>query len=285
MEKKLLLLCFPFLISATLWAQVTANQVDDFQDGSTEDWFEASGSYSNISTGGPNGTNDNYLQDTATGTGGPGSRMVIRNINQWTGSYTSEGIIAIRMNVRAVDSDMNVRVSITGAGGKFSSSSSTLVTAGSGWTNVEIPISAGDLVAVSDGMDGVPGTDATLTLSSATEIRILSSDIPAWRGAIVDGEMHLDNIEAATSLSVTDVSNISSFNIYPNPGKIEMNIALNSQTSDARIEVYNVLGKRILVRELESLNAAIDVSQWSSGVYLVKVSSANGTQTKRFVKD
>ena len=36
--------------------------------------------------------------------------------------------------------------------------------------------------------------------------------------------------------------------------------------------------------ELEFLNSVIDVSQWSSGVYLVKVSSANGTQTKRFVK-
>ena len=107
---------FPFIVliflSLTVWAQVTAGQIDDFEDGTIQGWFEGAFSPNppiNITTDGPSGVNDNYLQDDSAGGSGPGSNMVIRNMTQWSGNYTSEGIVAIRFNARVITADLDIR--------------------------------------------------------------------------------------------------------------------------------------------------------------------------------
>ncbi len=53
---------------------------------------------------------------------------------------------------------------------------------------------------------------------------------------------------------------------------------------DYNLEVYDVLGKQIYRGQLTSDDTSIDVTNWRSGVYLVKLSSDQSTQTKRFIK-
>lgn len=211
--------------------------------------------------------------------------MIIRNLTQWTGDYTTEGIVAIKMDVRAVTSDLTIRVATSGPGGKFCSTTGVLVTAGSGWTQVVIPFTAADLTSVSDGNGGgPPGFDAAATLAAANRLRILSAVSPSFIGDFINGEMHLDNIEASTTLSTPNVELNDSFSVYPNPGKSIMNIALQNANGLARLEVFDVLGKRIYAQELSELTNRINISNWNSGMYLVKITSENGSQTKRFVK-
>ena len=50
----------------------------------------------------------------------------------------------------------------------------------------------------------------------------------------------------------------------------------------AKVEVYDVLGKQIYNKEITK--TPIDITDWSRGVYLVRVSTSNATHTKRFVK-
>ncbi len=123
MKTKLLIL-FLLLISTVTFAQVVANQVDDFEDGTPQNW-EIGGAASpedmpmNVNTDGPDGVDDNYLTYTSLGGAGPVSKMIIFNAgptSQWSSNFVSEGVIAIKMNVRVLTTDLNLRVAFQGNG-------------------------------------------------------------------------------------------------------------------------------------------------------------------------
>ncbi|MBC3847122.1 T9SS type A sorting domain-containing protein [Winogradskyella echinorum] len=74
------------------------------------------------------------------------------------------------------------------------------------------------------------------------------------------------------------------FTISPNPSKNKLNIKLSSEKDDLKIEVFDVLGKRVYKGEISKLESSINVANWKSGVYLVRVFNDKTTQTKRFIK-
>ncbi|MFT5216889.1 MAG: hypothetical protein ACI83H_002022 [Glaciecola sp.] len=90
-------------------------------------------------------------------------------------------------------------------------------------------------------------------------------------------------VVAEGTLSIVDVKKVD-FSIFPNPSNYKLNIRLAQNSNDAYVEVYDILGKRIYRQTLTSTQSSINVSRWYSGVYLVKITNDNGTQTKRFVK-
>ncbi len=73
------------------------------------------------------------------------------------------------------------------------------------------------------------------------------------------------------------------FNISPNPGVNELNIRL-AQETEATVEIYNLLGRKIYTGKLTTMHNAIDITSWKSGIYLVKVITDKKSITKRFVK-
>ncbi|OUS01916.1 hypothetical protein A9Q86_04500 [Flavobacteriales bacterium 33_180_T64] len=78
---------------------------------------------------------------------------------------------------------------------------------------------------------------------------------------------------------------ISDFQITPNPASSNFTVNLPTFTNDVTIQVYDVLGKKILNKKLSSVSSNIDVSKWNNGVYLVRISTENATHTKRFIKE
>ena len=74
------------------------------------------------------------------------------------------------------------------------------------------------------------------------------------------------------------------FTITPNPAKSQLNIKLPNADEDLKIEVFDVLGKRVYKGLITQLESSINVTNWKSGVYLVRVSNEKITQTKRFIK-
>ena len=85
------------------------------------------------------------------------------------------------------------------------------------------------------------------------------------------------------TLGVNDFS-LSTFKISPNPVSTEFNVELPSTIELAKIEVYDVLGKMIYSSQISNMNSIIDSSNWHNGIYLVRVSSAEISQTKRIIK-
>ncbi|MCF6295296.1 MAG: T9SS type A sorting domain-containing protein [Flavobacteriaceae bacterium] len=76
----------------------------------------------------------------------------------------------------------------------------------------------------------------------------------------------------------------NNFKIYPNPGSTAFNIELLNNLTAANLEVYDILGKQVYAGEVSEFNYKVNVSQWNSGIYLVKVSNEISTQTKKFIK-
>lgn len=85
------------------------------------------------------------------------------------------------------------------------------------------------------------------------------------------------------TLGVEDFS-LKSFTISPNPSSLNLNIELPNNITNAKVEVYDVLGKLVYNNRISDLNSSINISNWSKGTYLVRVSTNDATQTKRFIK-
>lgn len=77
---------------------------------------------------------------------------------------------------------------------------------------------------------------------------------------------------------------LNDFKISPNPAKSKVTISLPNGATNVKLDVFDVLGKKVMSKNLSSLNSTFDVSKWNSGIYLMRITSDNGTQTKRFVK-
>ena len=94
-------------------------------------------------------------------------------------------------------------------------------------------------------------------------------------------------VDANITLSTPDFeSEIREFSIYPNPSSSTMNIGLPTLIDGLKVEVYDILGKKVYADNLNTLSTSIDVSTWNSGMFLVKLSSDEGdiSLNKRFVK-
>lgn len=83
-----------------------------------------------------------------------------------------------------------------------------------------------------------------------------------------------------TTAGINDFSLVN-FAVYPNPATSVLNID-NSNFTIKNIEVYNVIGKKILTSNKNELN----IENLVNGVYMVKVQDDKGTiAAKRFVKN
>ena len=87
------------------------------------------------------------------------------------------------------------------------------------------------------------------------------------------------------TLSTEDFeSQNTEFTISPNPSKNSLNITLPNSDKDLKLEVFDLLGKQIYKRTITNLQSSVNVTNWKSGIYLVRVSDDKTTQTKRFIK-
>lgn len=75
--------------------------------------------------------------------------------------------------------------------------------------------------------------------------------------------------------SVLSVDNFteenSYFRMYPNPAKTEVTLSIHSVLPAKKVEIYNLLGKKVLNKSLLNRNLTINTSTLSKGMYIVKV--------------
>ncbi|TJY34127.1 glycan-binding surface protein [Pontimicrobium aquaticum] len=286
MKQKLLFLFFSLLMSISGFSQL-----DDFEDGTVQGWkHKFSNAYepTNISTDGPAGAGDNYLQMSNSGVEdfNGGSRHIMYNTDsRWLIDYTSAGIVAIRMDVRnAGVNDLHLRVAFWGGNNTWiGSTNAVVVPTGGGWQTIEIPITVSDFTKVS-GSDVIANVLADVN----SEMRILSND--GSETSLKKGDLRVqisnfDNIAAYTTYLNTRSSKLkNAFSISPNPGRDKLNLRLSKLSNNTTVEVFDVLGKKIYVDNIQAMTKTVNVSRWNNGVYLVRLISDEGTQTKRFVK-
>jgi hypothetical protein len=80
----------------------------------------------------------------------------------------------------------------------------------------------------------------------------------------------------------TDTFNIEAIDMYPNPVKNGFVTISVQNSSGFSIELYNILGKKVLSQNAET-STQINVSALQSGIYLVKISENNNSLTKKLI--
>lgn len=89
-----------------------------------------------------------------------------------------------------------------------------------------------------------------------------------------------------STLSLNDFEEENTLKIYPNPSNSLLNIELQNEISNGTIEIYDLLGKQIFQQNITSNSILpIDVANWNTGVYIIKIASENSLKTQRFVKN
>src|SRR5215469_12051395 len=86
------------MFSAGRAQTITLGQKDDFQSLMTMGWTMGLNSPQLpfvVSTGGPQGANDAFVEAVSTGTSGANSKMIMFNAQQWTGNYIAAGVTSI----------------------------------------------------------------------------------------------------------------------------------------------------------------------------------------------
>ena len=134
-------------------------------------------------------------------------------------------------------------------------------------------------------------TDGTASLFRpmfpATEVDYIGTVIPsgARNIAVIVSENNgvlkvVARSLAELTLSTKDFGNISGLKIYPNPAKNLLNITSDSFEAKT-VAIYNVLGAQVLFANVT--NAPVNVSNLAKGVYVVKVTEAEKTATRKLV--
>lgn len=150
------------------------------------------------------------------------------------------------------------------------------------------------ITAIDTSVQGYVGIEATrpITTSDASDYDFNLTDTSinlVWArgdGTFTLGYHGFNNkgiTSAGFTLGVEDYY-LSEFKISPNPVSTEFRVELPNDIENANVEVFNVLGKSIYYGEISNLNPTVSVSNWNSGIYMVRVSSGNISQTKRIIK-
>ena len=124
-------------------------------------------------------------------------------------------------------------------------------------------------------------TTATL---GATRMRVIMryNTTPTTSCGTFDYGQVEDYTVNITSTAREDVSNNQiSFNLYPNPLKGDV-LNISNLETDSNYRIFNMMGQELGRGKIE--NESINVGNLAVGTYLIEVSNANGSTSKRFIK-
>ncbi|MDX1462848.1 MAG: S8 family serine peptidase [Marinirhabdus sp.] len=74
------------------------------------------------------------------------------------------------------------------------------------------------------------------------------------------------------------------FAVYPNPVTDRLNISFPQDIGEARVSVYNVLGKLVLEQKITRASNHINMSQLAGGMYIAKVTGLNTSNNFKILK-
>ena len=98
--------------------------------------------------------------------------------------------------------------------------------------------------------------------------------------SIAGGALKLEQMSTETPppTSVNNIGKSTSLKLYPNPASSTVNVALPANTNNAVATIISMSGKVATTQNINSGNAAINVSNLPSGIYNVNVTLENGNK-------
>ncbi|MDQ2985770.1 MAG: hypothetical protein M3R13_03485 [Armatimonadota bacterium] len=186
---KRLLLFAAILGSVVSGSAITLGQVDDFEDGTLQNW-RGGASPVNVATGGPRGIDDNYIRLTST----PTTNLGMANDVQWTGNWIAAGVTVVEAHLRNEgENPLEIRLVFTlGQSNRFTSTRAFMLPADGKWYKASFPVRASDLVRTAGTM-----TYTEMLSDVPTLLFRHDSGDPSHLPDPIEGVLGLDNIEAS----------------------------------------------------------------------------------------
>jgi hypothetical protein len=96
---------------------------------------------------------------------------------------------------------------------------------------------------------------------------------------------YLDNVYlyVAGTAGLED-NNIIDVSVYPNPSNTNWNFRTGN-TVITSVEVFNLLGKRVVLQNNNSTNVAISTQGLTSGIYIARITTEQGTKSVKLIKE
>lgn len=88
-----------------------------------------------------------------------------------------------------------------------------------------------------------------------------------------------DNDDASTTLGIGDNAN-NAFVLYPNPAQTQIHIA-SQLSGEKTVAIFDISGKKVIDQTMST--DTLDISQLTSGMYIVKISQNNVASTKKLI--
>ncbi len=124
------------------------------------------------------------------------------------------------------------------------------------------------------------------TLAATNNSVTTTSSFNIANSATIQRWLLMDSEEVQTlssSLSVEDES-LSKLKVYPNPSSSKVTIEGDDFLVGAQLHIYDITGRIIASKKLNSNNAELDINAFPSGIYLLKVTNNGQTYAKRISK-
>jgi Secretion system C-terminal sorting domain len=126
------------------------------------------------------------------------------------------------------------------------------------------------------------GTTPTMALTGIQNYRIKIELLKADGGFLAGKYDNINYDFTAAPLGINNNKLLDAVTVYPNPVVSILNVKNTNTLSKASYSIINVLGKTVL--KSEGLNEAVDVSNLSSGFYILSLKSDEGVKNFKFQK-
>lgn len=101
-------------------------------------------------------------------------------------------------------------------------------------------------------------------------------------GNFWDGTNNVSGVLTVTGTLAVGNQIIEGFSFYPNP--IKENMTLNAQENIEQVELYNILGQQVMIKQPNVSTYQINTSTLKTGVYFMKVKVGDKTGTYKVVR-
>lgn len=291
------------LFTSLLFLLITVNSFSqqffsDFNDGTLQGWTNTNATITQLTV--EEMLPYTFLQKICDGTNTAVGEMAIINNdeNYWAGNYFYNGLdIDFLHTIDEIvikndnDFDLHLRYGFKGANDYIVvTTNPIIVPALSDWEiytqyySIEFPI-IGNLTIIND-TSGLPFEEIFNNVhemfENVVEFKIFHNEEVLYEGDVLTGTLQIESIMSYFLLG-NESQDLSKFVIYPNPVNEIMTIKFPN-AGDTDVVIYNILGEEIIKSSFSEITNQIDISDFSSGIYLVTIKTETSLITKKVVK-
>jgi hypothetical protein len=168
----------------------------------------------------------------------------------------------------------------------FSSATTTIPMAFRVVTNTSNSATGVNVLTTKTGVNNTTYISETLGFTPPTTANYyigFHNNTPAATGATTNNLIFIDTFSVASNLSNDNFSNVD-FSVYPNPANDVVNISNSTSAIISNVEMTDLNGRVVKNITLNATEGQINFSDLSTGVYMMNVSSDQGTSTKKIIK-